>query len=653
MKDISSIKDVSVIITTYNAQDTIKRAILSVLDSINKSKIEIIVVDDCSKDNTKDIVESIVKEHDNIIFIKLKENNGSPSKPRNIGIEKATGQYVTFLDDDDEINVDNLLNMVNYAKMNNLDCIKGYLKVIKGDKVIDMNKIECDNSNNLDVIKNIISKQSTTSDIVLKRTFLIHNNIRFNKEYKLGEDTVFYADIFACSPKIQYYDSYFLYYHKRANVQNLASTQLYQDRELINHIDVWNNVEQKLSTINISYFALRLPIALKNTIGSIIFYSKGKISYKCFLKLSKFVNKNINYLKNLKLHERYEAVFDAIVDSDYEKFLDVSKKRLLIAGYDLKFIKPALKYLNNDYNIKIDEWTSHNTHDEQKSRELLNWADFIFCEWLLGNSVWYSNRKMSHQRLIIRAHKFEATRDFGNKVNYSNVDGVIAVSYYYLELFANAFKIPRKKMILMNNFVEIDIYSGKKTADYKHNIAIVGYIPKWKGLLKGLKILKMLKEHDEKFKLYLMGKNYREVNWVWNDPEERSYFNECENYIKDYNLEDSVIFKGWVERSEMFSNIGYVLSVSDIESFHLAPAEGLCDNTLAFFLDWAGVEYVYPQSIIFDNIDDIKDRILSTCYNENKYDKLLNEMKEYIIKEFDIKKFIVELKFNLEKLALN
>lgn len=647
-------KDISVIITAYNAQQTIKKSILSVLDEVYKHRIEIIVIDDCSDDKTVTIVEKIAKESTNLKLIKLEKNSGSPSKPRNIGIDNAKGQYITFLDDDDEINISNLLKMVNYAQMKDLDCVKGYIKVVKGNKIFNMNKISCDNNDSLEVIKNIISKQSTTVDIIVKNDFLKKNNIQFEEDYKVGEDTLFYTDIFVCNPKIEYYDSFFYYHYKRSDIENISSTQTYKDNELFNHINVWNKAERKLQTINVSYFKLRLPIAVKNTIRSIILYSNGKISMKCFSKLSDFLNKNNIYLKdNLCLHKRYELVYKSILENDYEKFLKISKKRLLVAGYDLKFIKSVLKYLKDDYNIQIDEWDGHDSHDEQRSIELLNWADFIFCEWLLGNSVWYSKRKMSHQKLIVRSHKFELTRDFGNQVNYSKVDGVITVSYYYLELFANTFKIPREKMILLSNYVETDIYTGIKNEGFKHNLAIVGYVPKWKGLLKGLKILKMLKEEDEKFQLYLIGKNYKEIDWIWNNPEERSYFQECENFIKENNLEDSIMVKGWMERSKMFSDIGYVLSVSDIESFHLAPAEGLVDSTLAFLLSWDGVEYVYPEEIIFDNIEDIKDMILLTYDNTDKYSQLLKKMRDYVITEYNLDNFVFDFKKILRKISLN
>jgi glycosyltransferase involved in cell wall biosynthesis len=539
--------------------------------------------------------------------------------------------------------------MVEYAKMRDLDCLKGYVRVIKGEKSIDMDIIDVDNTENMDVMRKIIAGQSTRIDIIIKRDFLKRHNIKFDMDFKVGEDTIFYADLFMCKPKIEYYDSFVHYHYKRSDIKNLSSTQQYHDRELNKHIDVWNIVEKKLNTIGMSYFELRLPTAIKITLSSIINYSNGKISKKSFFKFSDFINQNIEYMENLNLLKRYEEVFESIVEKDYEKFLETSKKRLLIAGHDLKFIFPVIKYLEDEYAVKIDKWEGHVEHDEEKSTELLNWADFIICEWLLGNSVWYSNRKLHYQKIIIRAHRSEITVDYGDEVNFGNVDSVLTVNYYFLELFSKRFKIPREKMKLLSNFVECNIYSGEKVGDYKHNIAMVGYLPKEKGLLKALKILKMLKEHDNKFKLYLFGKSYKELDWVWNDVSNRSYFLKCEDYIKINNLKDSVIFKGWIDRSEMFHDIGYVVSLSEVESFHLAPAEGFCDNTLGLLIDWPGVEYIYPEEIIFNSIEEIKDKILVTYKNEDEYKKLVEDMKEYIIKEFDIDKFVNHLKLILIK----
>lgn len=637
---------ISIIITTQNSQKTVPPAVSSALNYIYKDKIEIIVIDNCSDSDKATHFEHITNEYNNLKLIKLEDTN--IPKARNIGIKESNGKYITFLDNNDEIHVYNLLKMVNYANMYDIDCIKGYIQIIENNKIKDYNKLECSNRNQLNIIKNIISGIDTGLNIVIKRDFIIENNIIFNEDFKFGGETLFYADLLTYNPKIDYYNS-FIKYHHNDDIKNTNSIRKYQDQKLENDINICKITEKKFKKIGISYYELNLHNIVKNIINSII-HSNDNISNDAFDLLSTFINENSEYLTNLVLNKRYESIYNSIIKNDYKQFLETSKKRLLVAGHDLKFIEPALNHLNDDYNIKIDKWEGENSHNEQESKKLLNWADYIFCEWLLGNAVWYSQRKMDHQKLIIRAHKFELSRNFGKQVDFGNVNNVIAITYYFLELFSNVFKIPREKMIMLSNYVETDIYTGVKTDDFKYNLAIVGYVPRWKGLLRGLKILKMLKETDEKFKLYLIGKHYSEVNWIWNNSKERSYFQECENFIKENDLEDSVIIKGWTERSKMFNNIGYVLSVSDIEGSHQSPAEGLVDSSLALLLNWEGVEYVYPNEIIFDDITGIKDMILATYNDNDKYYTLLNKMRDYAITEFNIEKFIEKFKLVSEKI---
>ncbi|MGJ0123653.1 glycosyltransferase family 2 protein [Staphylococcus hominis] len=68
---------------------------------IDKSTIEAIFVDDCSTDQSVDIIKAYEKEYDLIKLIQLPENTGSPSEPRNIGMREAQGKYITLLDADD------------------------------------------------------------------------------------------------------------------------------------------------------------------------------------------------------------------------------------------------------------------------------------------------------------------------------------------------------------------------------------------------------------------------------------------------------------------------------------------------------------------------------------------------------------------------
>lgn len=91
---------VSVIIPTFNAENFIAETIRSVLIQ-SHSDFELIVIDDCSTDNTVKIVREISDRDARLTLVELNENYGGPAGPRNIGVSKAKGEWICFLDADD------------------------------------------------------------------------------------------------------------------------------------------------------------------------------------------------------------------------------------------------------------------------------------------------------------------------------------------------------------------------------------------------------------------------------------------------------------------------------------------------------------------------------------------------------------------------
>jgi len=91
---------VSIIIPAYNSEKFIKRAIQSVLSQTYKD-FELIIVDDGSTDNTKEIVEEFQKKDPRIKYV-WEENSGGPARPYNLALKQCQGEYIAFLDHDDE-----------------------------------------------------------------------------------------------------------------------------------------------------------------------------------------------------------------------------------------------------------------------------------------------------------------------------------------------------------------------------------------------------------------------------------------------------------------------------------------------------------------------------------------------------------------------
>lgn len=110
---------VSVIIPSYNREKTIERAVMSVLNQTYKD-LELIVVDDCSKDNTVEVLKSI--KDDRFKIIELEKNSGA-CVARNVGVENAQGDYIAFQDSDDEWLLDKLEKQMAIFEKENVDLV--------------------------------------------------------------------------------------------------------------------------------------------------------------------------------------------------------------------------------------------------------------------------------------------------------------------------------------------------------------------------------------------------------------------------------------------------------------------------------------------------------------------------------------------------
>ncbi|MGR6009469.1 glycosyltransferase family 2 protein [Bacillus cereus] len=114
-----SVPEISIIIPTYNVEEYIEEALNSVLNQSFK-QLEVIVIDDGSRDKTVEIIQSLQDER-----IKLYENgsNQGPAYSRNFGISKAKGNWIAFLDGDDWWDQERIKELLNFARIKEADMI--------------------------------------------------------------------------------------------------------------------------------------------------------------------------------------------------------------------------------------------------------------------------------------------------------------------------------------------------------------------------------------------------------------------------------------------------------------------------------------------------------------------------------------------------
>ena len=136
---------VSIITPTYNCGRYIEETIKSVINQTYKNW-EMIIIDDCSTDNTKSIVEEYQKKYSNIIYHILEKNSGA-AVARNIAIKMAKGKFIAFLDSDDLWHEEKLEKQINFMKQNDYNfTYTNYIEIDesgnpKGRKVTGPKKI--------------------------------------------------------------------------------------------------------------------------------------------------------------------------------------------------------------------------------------------------------------------------------------------------------------------------------------------------------------------------------------------------------------------------------------------------------------------------------------------------------------------------------
>lgn len=136
---------VSIITPTYNCGKYIEETIKSVINQTHKNW-EMIIIDDCSTDNTKSIVEEYQKKYPNIKYHIL-ENNSGAAVARNMAIKMAKGKFIAFLDSDDLWDKEKLEKQINFMKQNDYNfTYTNYIEVDergnpKGKKVTGPKKI--------------------------------------------------------------------------------------------------------------------------------------------------------------------------------------------------------------------------------------------------------------------------------------------------------------------------------------------------------------------------------------------------------------------------------------------------------------------------------------------------------------------------------
>jgi glycosyltransferase involved in cell wall biosynthesis len=294
--------------------------------------------------------------------------------------------------------------------------------------------------------------------------------------------------------------------------------------------------------------------------------------------------------------------------------------RVVIAGHDLKFFTPLIRYFNlqPDLEVRVDQWAALGEHDEGVSKELADWADVVICEWCGPNAVWYSRHKRRDARLLVHLHRFELYSHYPGQVKIGNVDQVICVSDHYARLTREHTGWPAAKVITVPNPLDISQLDRPKLDGARFHLGMISIVPSRKRLDLALDVLEELRRDDDRYLLYVKSSMPWEHWWIWQLPTEREHYSVALRRVqRSPLLRDAVVFDdGGPDVAAWLRRVGYVLSTSDDESFHVAPAEGMASRAVPVIRHWPGADTIYDRRWIGETTADLVAHVVALDSDE-------------------------------------
>lgn len=209
---------VSIIIPVYNVEKYIREALESIVrQTIGLEHLQVIMVNDCSTDGSGQIMDEYASKYANFISIHLSESSGAAGRPRNIGIERAEGQYMMFLDPDDYYEPDACEKLVSRIESDFSDFVIGNFRYDSVEEAC-LNLEDCA----IDLIHSEPKLLQLTPAVwskIYNTSFVKNNNITFPEKIA-AQDLVFYIHCCLKAKKISLFEKVICNYRIRDAVDD-------------------------------------------------------------------------------------------------------------------------------------------------------------------------------------------------------------------------------------------------------------------------------------------------------------------------------------------------------------------------------------------------------------------------------------------------
>lgn len=326
LNDINKKYKISIIIPVFNVEKYIPLAFESIFNqSIGFDNLEILFIDDGSTDNSVEVIKSLVDRYDNVKGYYLNENSGFAGKPRNVGLENASAEYLMFLDPDDVFYETACESLYNTMQDNDVDLVAGSYSVLNNGKNVnfdfknfnlELGKIYKNLKENMEIFKlppAIMTK-------IYKKSIISRNNIDFPVGVP-AQDLVFYTKYLFKSQGILFMDVPIFKYVIRDKGPNKSVSYLRNKSLLFGYIESYLHLYELfkeydgnyswLAAKDMSYWVKQLVLSDLNDDDKFEILKKSQILFNLFQE------------SNLQCAPIFEPIFNEMYVSNYENAIEL------------------------------------------------------------------------------------------------------------------------------------------------------------------------------------------------------------------------------------------------------------------------------------------------------------------------------------------
>lgn len=307
---------------------------------------------------------------------------------------------------------------------------------------------------------------------------------------------------------------------------------------------------------------------------------------------------------------------------------------VLLVGADFKFAGDLIDTLmqRRDINLRADVWKNNYTPQPDQSNELIDWADVIICEFSNRNAIWYANNLRPGQKLIVRLHGYELRSEWIDDLNIDKVNMMVFVSEFYREEAIKQKRWERSKTVVIPNSINVADLSRPKLNGSKFHLGLVGIVPILKRPDRALDLLEQLLEFDDRYTLHIRGHAPWNYKREWQKPAHQAAYREFYGRIaRNPRIRQNVAFEEFgSDMASWYRKIGWILSPSYRETFHLSPVEGMASGAIPIVWQRDGASEVFPKDCVFDDTQSAGEGILFGNSDELVRNQWISRTKNFV-----------------------